>query len=332
MMISLRTAVVGFGFMGKTHAANILRSDVMTLSAIVDRSPDAIGQAMAGNLDTGSFDPKALSSVRQYTDWEECLEKEELDLAYICVHTSKHCEMAMKALRKGLHVFIEKPFVLDVAEGEALIEEARRQQRKIGVAHVVRFMPAYVRLMELYHEEMYGALKFLSLTRFSGIPHWGEWEKRRQDFGSSGGALFDLLIHDIDYVYYLLGKPDRIESRCLPGALSLHDYVSAFWHYEGRDRMVEVEGGNTFHARLPFEAGFRAVFERASVTWSSGNARELYVADDVSLQTIALPDAGEGYRDEGTYFARCILNDTYPETCSAESSLETVRLCHQHIR
>ena len=122
----------------------------MTLSAIVDRSPDAIGQAMSGNLDTGSFDPEALSSVRQYTDWEECLEKESLDLAYICVHTSKHYEMSMKALRKGLHVFIEKPFVLDVAEGEALIEEARRQQRKIGVAHVVRFMPAYVRLMELY--------------------------------------------------------------------------------------------------------------------------------------------------------------------------------------
>ncbi len=332
MKYPLRTAVVGFGFMGKTHAANLLRSDVMTLSAIVDRSPDVIGQAMAGNLDTGSFDPEVLSSVRQYTDWEECLEKESLDLAYICVHTSKHCEMSMKALRKGLHVFIEKPFVLDVSEGEALIEEARRQQRKIGVAHVVRFMPAYVRLMELYRQETYGALKFLSLTRFSGIPHWGEWEKRRQDFGSSGGALFDLLIHDIDYVHYLLGKPDRIEARCLPGALSLHDYVSAFWYYERRDRMVKVEGGNTFHARLPFEAGFRAMFERASVTWSSGNARELYVADDASLQTIALDDAGEGYRDEGTYFARCVLDDTYPEACSAESSLETVRLCHQHIR
>lgn len=331
-MNKLRTAIVGFGFMGKTHAGNILRSDLMTLSAVVDRSPDVMTQAVAGNLDTGLSDPAAWLSVRQYTDWDECLEKESLDLAYICVHTSMHYQMAMKALRKGLHVFIEKPFVLNVAEGEALIEEARRQQRKLGVAHVVRFMPAYVRLMECCRQETYGALKFLSLTRFSGIPHWGEWEKRRQDFGSSGGALFDLLIHDIDYVHYLLGKPDRIESRSLPGVLSLHNYVSAFWHYEGRDRLVKVEGGNTFHARLPFEAGFRAMFEKASVTWSSGNARELYVADDASLETIALDDAGEGYRDEGAYFARCIVDDTYPEACSADSSLETVRLCHQHIR
>lgn len=331
-MNKLRTAIVGFGFMGKTHAGNILRSDLMTLSAVVDRSPDVMTQAVAGNLDIGLSDPAAWLSVRQYTDWDECLEKESLDLAYICVHTSMHYQMAMKALRKGLHVFIEKPFVLNVAEGEALIEEARRQQRKLGVAHVVRFMPAYVRLMECCRQETYGALKFLSLTRFSGIPHWGEWEKRRQDFGSSGGALFDLLIHDIDYVHYLLGKPDRIESRSLPGVLSLHNYVSAFWHYEGRDRLVKVEGGNTFHARLPFEAGFRAMFEKASVTWSSGNARELYVADDASLETIALDDAGEGYRDEGAYFARCIVDDTYPEACSADSSLETVRLCHQHIR
>lgn len=331
-MNKLRTAIVGFGFMGKTHAGNILRSDLMTLSAIVDRSPEAMDQAMAGNLNTGSSDPSAWLSVRQYTDWDECLEKESLDLAYICVHTSMHYQMVMKALRKGLHVFIEKPFVLNVAEGEALIEEARRQQRKLGVAHVVRFMPAYIRLMECCRQETYGALKFLSLTRFSGIPHWGEWEKHRQDFGSSGGALFDLLIHDIDYVHYLLGKPDRIESLCRPGALSLHDYVSAIWHYEGRDWLVKVEGGNTFHARLPFEAGFKAMFERASVTWSSGNARELYVADDASLQTIALADVGEGYRDEGTYFARCIVDGTYPEACSAESSLDTVRLCHQHIR
>jgi predicted dehydrogenase len=52
----------------------------------------------------------------------------------------------MKSLQKGIHVFIEKPFVLNLDDGIALIQEANRQDRKIGVAHVQRFFPAYSKL------------------------------------------------------------------------------------------------------------------------------------------------------------------------------------------
>ena len=329
-MNKLRTAIVGFGFMGKTHASNVLCSNTMTLTAIVDSKPDFTQKG--GNIQTGELDMNDFSSVNTYTDFNECLEKESLDLVFICVHTHLHYEMAMKSLKKGLHVFIEKPFVLTVDDGIALIKEAKRQERKIGVAHVLRFMPAYVKLQELYKNMSFGELRFISLTRFAGIPDWGEWTKLRQNFGSSGGALFDLVIHDIDFLHYMLGMPDDVESACFAGSLSEHDYVCAFWKYSGRNIRVKVEGGNLFPSHFPFEASFKASFEKATVHYSSSHGNELKMIDNDSVQMLTLDDSNEGYRNEAAYFAQCILHNVYPEACSAESSLDTIRLCYRHIQ
>jgi predicted dehydrogenase len=328
-MKKIRVVVIGFGFMGKTHAKNILNSDWMELCAVVDSNIRSAGQ-VSGNIDTGEIPPEKLAGVPVYDNLERCFEKESPDAAFVCVHTLSHCEIAMKALEGGLHVFIEKPFVLDMAEGEALIAEAKRRRLNLYVGHVVRFMPAYVKLNELYGSGVYGELKFISATRFSGIPNWGEWGKRREDFGSSGGALFDLVIHDIDFFRSMLGMPDGVEATTRPGILSRHDYVSAFWRYHGRDVLVKVEGGLNFHSRFPFEATFKASFEHASVAWSSATGLEMKIADNDRLQTVALGDANEGYVAEDELFAACIIRRE-ASVSMAESALDTVRLCRRHI-
>jgi predicted dehydrogenase len=330
-MNKLRTVIAGFGHMGKTHARNILMSETMTLTAVVDSRPDALTAMQEGNIETGSPDTDALAGIRLYPSLEDCLKAETVDLAYICVHTPAHYEMAMKALQHGAHVFVEKPFVLNIDEGIALTEEAKRCRRLLGVAHVVRFMPSYVKLKELFVNRTYGELQFISLSRFSGTPGWGDWVKWRTRYGETGGALFDLVVHDIDFLHYMLGTPETVKSVCFPGVLSLHDYVCAFWHYKGREWRVKVEGGNTFPSPFPFEASFKAVFEKAAVVWNSNNRLELKIINDESMETVPLDSPNEGYRQEGLYFADCILHNREPESCSAESSLETIRICRRHI-
>ncbi|MDR1098660.1 MAG: Gfo/Idh/MocA family oxidoreductase, partial [Tannerella sp.] len=198
-MEKLRVAVIGFGFMGKTHARNILNSNRMELTAIVDKRIDSIGQ-VSGNIDTGEIPPEILAGISKYDNVDTCFAEALPDAVFVCVHTLSHYEIAIKALRQGLHVFIEKPFVLNMEEGEQLIAEAKTRNLKLSVGHVVRYMPAYVKLHELYRNQTYGKLKSVSMTRFSGIPGWGEWDRLRKDFGSSGGGLFDLVIHDIDFL------------------------------------------------------------------------------------------------------------------------------------
>jgi len=211
----IKIAVVGFCFMGLTHTINILKNTELELVAIVDKNPENIRKNLneqVGNFSTGKLSEKVVSKIKIYTDLKDCLEAETQDICVIAVHTNLHYELTKMALNAGSNVFLEKLFCLDIAEGKELIELAAQKQLLLMVGHVVRFMPAYQKLKSWVDSGEFGKLKFLSLTRFSGVPAWGQWKGKLQDFGSSGGALFDLVIHDIDFVHWLLGSPESIDS------------------------------------------------------------------------------------------------------------------------
>ena len=329
----LKIAVAGFGFMGITHTINILKNKNLQLVAIVDKNPDNIRKNLAektGNFSTRAISMEMLSSVNIYKSLDDCLEHEELDAVVISVHTSLHFELTKKALNAGKHVFLEKPFCLEMNEGNEMIELARQRNLILMVGHVVRFMPPYLKLKNWIENKKFGALKLLSMHRFSGLPAWGEWKEKQTAFGSSGGALFDLVIHDIDFASWALGQPDSIQSTCLPGKLSNQDYVSAIWNYNSKDFKVKIEGGNSFHSTYPFQAGYTAVFEKASILYSSGDASTIKVSTDTETGQISVGDANEGFSGEMDYFESCINSNQKPDNCSPESALKTVALCYKH--
>ena len=317
-----------------THAESIFKISDLELVAIVDKNPIAVEEKLfstTGNFATGAVDQSKLANIRRYNNLEDCLEYEELDAVFICVHTELHYEMARKVLLHGKHVFLEKPLCLEVQKAEELIKIAREKEKILMIGHVVRFMPPYRKLKEWVDSEKYGKLKFLSLTRYSGVPAWGEWMEKRVTFGSSGGALFDLLIHDIDFVNFLLGKPGSIQCNYLPGLLSKHDYISAMWRYLDKGVEVKIDGGNIFHANFPFQAGYMATFERASVQYTSLKGSIIQIATDTVLEEIPAGEAGDGFYNEIAYFTKCILQNRMPEDCMPESALQTIQLCYDHI-
>ncbi|MEI7424100.1 MAG: Gfo/Idh/MocA family oxidoreductase [Prolixibacteraceae bacterium] len=329
-----RVAILGFGFMGLTHAGNILRNDGLDLVAIIDKNPKAVEEKLLsgdGNFSVGEIRMDQLDRIKRYTSIDDCLEFEELDAVCICVHTDLHYEMTRKVLLHGKHVFLEKPLCLDKNQAESLINLAKEKEKILMVGHVVRFMPPYQKLKEYINTRKFGELKFLSLTRFSGIPAWGEWVERRNIFGATGGALFDLMIHDIDYANYVLGLPGSIKCEYLPGLLSNHDYISALWSYSDKGIKVKIEGGNTFHSNFPFQAGYMAQFENASIQYSTMKGDVIQIATDRSLEEVPSGQAGDGFYNEMAYFAQCIHQNRMPVECMPESALQTIQLCYDHI-
>ncbi|HBE42453.1 MAG TPA: hypothetical protein DDW27_14870 [Bacteroidales bacterium] len=328
-----KIVVVGFGFMGLTHTINILHSKNLELTAIIDRDIDFIENSLmskAGNISIGNLNSERLRNVRKYSDLDACMKSEDFDAVVICVPTSFHFEMTRKVLSYGKHVFLEKPICLDISQAEYLIDLAQKKSRIFMVGHVVRFMPPYQKLKKWAETFEFGNLKFLSLHRFSGRPGWGQWtEKSVAD--SSGGALFDLVIHDIDFANYLFGIPDCIESTCLPGSLSRHDYISAMWKYGRKDVHVSIEGGNRFHINLPFQAGYMAQFEKASMLYTTLKGNVICIADDKSIREVPSGDATTGYFNELIYFTDCMEYNSQPAECMPVSSLEAIKLCYKHI-
>jgi len=329
-----KVVVVGFGFMGLSHTINILKNKELQLTAIVDKDQGNIEKKLTeqtGNFSTGNLKPESLSGIKFYSSLDECLSMEDPDACFICVHTDLHYEMAKKALLAGKHVFLEKPVCLDIKQGEELITLANERNLILLVGQVVRFMPAYRKLQQWIISGKFGPLRFLSLSRFAGIPAWGEWTEKQSNFGSSGGALFDLVIHDIDFVQSVLGVPDSIRSEILPGKLSNHDYVSAFWKYNGRDIVVKIEGGLIFHSTFPFHAGFSALFERASILYSTFQPDHISISTNQESNQISAGDANEGFAGEVDYFTTCMEDGVRPLLCTPESALLTIRICYDHL-
>lgn len=327
-----KIVVVGFGFMGLTHTINILKNPELELAAIVDKNPDNIRKNLnkgIGNFPTGTLSQELVSKIKIYSDLEDCLTAETPDICVIAVHTNLHYKLTKIALNAGANVFLEKPFCFEVAEGKELIELAAEKDLLMMIGHVVRFMPAYQTLKNWVDSGEFGLLKFLSLSRFSGIPAWGQWKEKQQDFGSSGGALFDLIVHDIDFVQWLLGNPESIDSTYLPGKLSRHDYLNAIWKYPS-GLTVKIEGGNIFHTSFPFRAGYVAGFEKASIVFSSNNT-EIIVSTNSETIKVPAGDAMEGYSGELNYFLNCLKTKSKPEKCMPESALQTIEICYRHI-
>ena len=328
-----KIAVIGFGFMGMTHTLNILKNKNLDLMAIVDTNMARIDKnlnAQIGNFATGSIKVKDLRNVHKYSSLDDCLYSEDLDAVHICVHTDLHYEIAKKALMYEKHVLLEKPFCLDIKQAEELITLAQQKKRILMVGHVVRFMPPYQKLKQWIESKEFGKLKFLSLSRFSGLPGWGQW-KDKKIISSSGGALFDLVIHDIDYASHVVGVPHEIKSIYRPGMLSKHDYISAMWNYKDKNIQVKIEGGNTFHTNFPFQAGFMAQFDKASILYTTFNADIIKIADDNSIKEVPAGDPGSGYSNEIDYFTQCLINNIQPSECMPASSLLSIKLCYDHL-
>ena len=331
----MNIAVVGFGFMGMTHAMNILKNPDLRLAAIVEKNTANIRKNLdkqTGNFSTGTIDTDELSSTGKYSDLASCFNNEKIDACVIAVHTDLHCEIALMAINAGMHVFLEKPFCIDVSEGERLIRLAGEKNLLLMIGQVVRFMPAYVKLKEWIDTREFGELKFLSLSRFSGIPGWGQWKEKQQEFGATGGALFDLVVHDIDYAQWVFGEPDSVEAQCIPGKLSNHDYVSALWKYNDTGLRVKIEGGNIFHTAFPFQASIAAQFEHTSIFYSSRDPEIIILTTDTETTQIPTGEANDGFRTEIDYFAYCLANNKSPEKCTPESALQTIKICHQHTK
>jgi predicted dehydrogenase len=328
-----KIAVLGFGFMGMTHTLNILKNKDLKLVAIIDSDPELIEKninSRGGNFSTGNIDARDLANIHTYSNIDDCLLSEELDAVSICVHTNLHYGMTKKILLHDKHVFLEKPFCLDIKQAEELIELAEKKKKILLVGHVVRFMPPYTKLKHWIDSKEYGELRFLSLTRFSGLPGWGQW-KDKLVTTTSGGALFDLVIHDIDFASYVLGSPSDIKCSYLPGRLSKHDYISALWSYHEKNVHVKIEGGNPFHVNFPFQAGYMAQFENASIFFTSLKGDIIQIADDISIREVSAGDAGTGYYNEIAYFTQCMKNNAQPAECMPASSLQSIQLCYNHL-
>lgn len=311
----MKIGLIGIGSMGHAHASawQALGADVVGVTALDPAATEEFAHRFG---------------LQPYASYEELLDA--VDIVDLCVPTDLHRAFTEQAAAAGRHVICEKPIALSSADGEAMITACRQAGVRLFIAQVVRFFPQYRAARDLLVSGQLGDLGTLTLRRVSSAPMGGRaWFS---DESRSGGMLFDLMIHDLDYAHWLGGPVERVYARSLtgqnPGAHS--DYAQVTLRFTS-GALALIEGGWV----LP-PGEFRTAIDLAGsaglIEWSSdsgGTVREFIRRDDApGTPGVALPSLAVGrdpFEAELEHVLTAIRDDQ-PFIVSAEDALVAVKL------
>ena len=286
------------------------------------------GAELVALCDVRSEQMENYPDKHRYLDFDEMLEKEELDIVDICLPTYLHADCAIKAMERGIHVLCEKPISLNEEDIERVYATAKRMNVNFMVAQVLRFWPEYVLVKELYDSKKYGKLLSGFMRRLSSKPGWS-WDNWMSDENRSGLVPFDLHIHDLDYMVYAFGEPNKVKSHRV--RRPEQDFINAVYEYT--DFFIEAES-SWYGCPFPFVAGFRFVFEEAIVSYeagkcviyeNNGNVIDLTEESEGDTGTINLPKS-DAYGEEIRYFVDCVQKGTFADKVKPEELRAVLRV------
>lgn len=292
----LKVAVVGVGGISGAHIPAWEEMKDAELVALCDIRPERM---------------EKYEGKRCYTDIDELLKNEELDILDICLPTYLHADVACKAMELGINVITEKPISLKNEDVERVYACAEKNGVKFMVAQVLRFWPEYELLKEIYETKKYGKLLSGTMTRLGCYPRWS-WDGWMMDEKRSGLVPFDLHIHDLDFMVYAFGEPKVAHQ--FRSKLPDQDFISLT--YDFGDFFINTEA-SWYATSYPFTAEFRFQFEDAVVANENGKMM-IYLRDDekIDLSQDAEGDTGainlpksDAYANEINYFADCVKNN-----------------------
>jgi predicted dehydrogenase len=194
----IRVALLGFGKMGLSHCAIINTHPDVKLVAVCDTTEYLI-QVL------GKY-----SQFKTYSNYRKLLASEKLDAVFIATPSRFHAEMVRAALDAGLHIFCEKPFCLDAAEGMQLAELAEMKGRVNQVGYHYRFVGAFEETKRLLDSNILGTLHHIRAEAYGPVvlrPKGRTWRTNKIE---GGGCLYDYASHAIDLMNYLVGRPHAV--------------------------------------------------------------------------------------------------------------------------
>ena len=147
-----------------------------------------------------------------YGDWQAMLGEMDLDIVSICTPNSYHKEQSIAALQAGANVLCEKPAATSCADAAAMFDAAQAAGKVLFVGQTSRFNNRAAAAKEIVDAGRLGEIYFAEITamRRRGIPKWGQFHMMEH---SGGGPVFDLGVHAIDLIYWLMGNP-KVRAVC----------------------------------------------------------------------------------------------------------------------
>lgn len=284
MMKFVSIAVVGCGPMGREHLRAILGAGGAEVQALCDLREDAMDAAV---------EIIKQPTVRRFTNYYQMLSEVQCDGVVVAVPQNLHEEYSVAALEAGCAVFCEKPMALTVDGCRRMITTAERVRQPLMIGQVLRYLPPYRHLLELVGSGALGKARAVRIIRSMG--HWrpehNPWRCTRAE---AGGLLYEVNIHEIDFMLCLLGRARRVSAqggRLINLRVEYEDHMSVG---------IEFDDGAVGHVTSSIcdfwgrNAG-EIFCERGTIYYDSLTCDVRIGRPDGSMETVAFSDIGRDW-------------------------------------
>lgn len=285
-MKRLGVAVIGAGFWGRNHARVFTELAETELIAVCDI-----------NFERAKGVAKQFG-VKAYTNTAKLLKRKDVEAVSICTWSTSLAKEALKALKAGKHVLVEKPMAANSRLAETLLKTAEKEGLHLSVGFLMRFIPGLQFIRKNVENKAIGELVCATAKRVS------EWPERIGDVG----VVKDLAIHDIDVMRYLLGS-DPIAVYAKAGSMRhrrFEDYAQIMLTFEqGKNAFIEANWLTPYKTRVLVVTGSQAIAKLDYIT------QELTIETEKETVQPRIPWQ-EPLKLELQHFSKCILDDEKP--------------------
>jgi len=316
--------------MGVTHLRAYLAAPGARIAAVCDaiRLPvNGVLAGVAGNIKK-SDDIDLGPEVKVYRKLEEVLADPDVEAVDLCTPTPLHLEQAIAALKAGKHVLCEKPLARTSAHARQILEAMQASGKFLMPAMCMRFWPGWAWLRDVVRDQRYGRVHAARFRRVSEMPTWGKATYAGgQDMG---GALFDLHIHDTDFVQFLFGVPPSVFCTGVSLQGQSFDHVVTQYLYP-QGPAVTAEGG--WLLAKGFNMAYTLLCEKATIDFDlSRGAQALQLIEPGAEPRVIELAPGDGYAEEVRYFVDCLLRNQPPTTVTCAEGVSALQICEAEER
>jgi predicted dehydrogenase len=248
-------------------------------------------------------------------------------------------EFAVRAFDAKKHVILEKPIALSLWEADAILEASHRSGKLLMAAHVIRFWPEYMAILDIIQNGRIGKPLLATAYRLSNMPQWANWFRDPKQFG---GAVLDLQIHDLDFMNLIFGEPIKINATGLQDETGGWNHVITQLEYP--DGRASVEASCILPRDFPFTAGLRVLceggaleyhFRGGGASFEQGRPNSYLLLHEPGHPHQSIPFIpGDGYLNELSYFIHCVETNSPPSRITpseARLAVETALLSRQAL-
>lgn len=314
----VRYAVVGVGWIsqaamlpGVEHTGN---SEVVALVTSHEQKAEKVGEKYG------------IKRVVTYGEYGDLLRSGEIDAAYLATPNFDHVGLAVQTLEAGVHLLLEKPMAVSVAECEQMMAAGERSGAKLMVAYRLHFEPGTLKAIERIREGEIGTVRFFN----SSFSQQVSGQNHRAKHGFWAGPVADMGPYPLNMVRNVFGAepievaalgvntdPERFTDE---SGMPFDDTVAVTLKFPGErvaSFSLSYSGGDVDEYRVVGSRG--DLYSNPAYQVGTGMQHELTVMKKKSTESFKTTDHFGG---EMKYFSECILGDKQPEPDGEEGMLD----------